>query len=184
MKLLVMLIIMLFFGTRSYAFTIATCEGTNSSLGYDPTSGFICNNPVPNQVNSDWNASSGTAQILNKPNNVSYCYEGITKHTNCVPYFGSGAVASGVLAFNMTVDGTSTGASIFPTNVIAGSIQVFCNDNAVPYPASVALSNSNKTLTASINKVGSSFLSLLGLNVLTAPAVANGTTCNIQAMGY
>lgn len=44
--------------------------------------------------------------------------------------------------------------------------------------------NSSKTLTATINKTGMSFLSLLGLNILTAPASANGSACNAQAMSY
>lgn len=154
------------------------------------------------QVASDWNATTGVSVILNKPTwanvaytgaytdvsgtptIVNYCYDGSAKRTNCIPYFSSAVVASGMVQFNMTVDGTSGAASIFPNGLITGSVNVFCSDAAVPYSAGVVVSNGGRTVVATVNKAGSSFLSLLGLNVLTAPAAGNGTTCNIQAMGY
>ena len=43
-----------------------TVPTKTSDLNND--SGFITSSQVPEQVNSDWNASSGVAQILNKPN--------------------------------------------------------------------------------------------------------------------
>lgn len=154
------------------------------------------------QVPSDWNATTGVSVIMNKPTwsnvaytgayadvsgtptIVNYCYDGSTKRTNCVPYFSSATVSGGTVQFNMTTDGMNGSPSIFPNGVIPGSINVFCSDASVPYSTGVVMSNSNKTVTATVNKAGSSFLSLLGLNVLTAPAAGNGTACNIQAMGY
>lgn len=128
--------------------------------------------------------SDAYSDLSGKPTIVTYCYDVTTKRTNCFPYFSSASVSSGTAVFNLTVDGTAGGASIFPNGIIAGSVNVFCNDAAVPYSTGIVLSNANKTVTATVNKAGSSFLSLLGVNVLTAPIAGNGTSCNIQAMGY
>lgn len=141
---------------------MTNCSGV-SALGYTSATGFMCNN-----VGSS----------------MGYAYEGTNKRLAIIPYFNSGTVGSGMLAFNMTADGTSGGMAIFPNGIIQSSIQAFCNDNTTPFSYSALLSNSNKTLTLTVNKAGSSFLSLLGLNVLTAPAAANGSTCNVQVMGY
>lgn len=167
MKLFIIIALLLAIPIRAYiakanAFDLTTCNGV-SALAYTPSSGFICNN-----ISSS----------------LDYGYEGTNKRSPVVSYFNSGTVGSGVVAFNLTADGTSGGTGIFPNGIIQSSVQAFCNDNTVPFSYSAALSNSNKTLTLTVNKAGSSFLSLLGLNVLTAPAAANGSVCNIQVVGY
>lgn len=129
---------------------------------------------------------NGVGTATSFPTIVNYCYEGTTKHTNCVTYSNALTVSSGTVTANFTTDGTSTGPSVFPTgNLIVSSMNISCNDNSVPYSASFpgGTTSSTKSVVFTVNK-SSGILTVLTLSVLGAPAAANGSTCNIQATGY
>lgn len=129
---------------------------------------------------------NGTGTETTFPAIVNYCYEGTTKHTNCVTYSNALTVSSGTVTANFTTDGTSSGPSIFPTgNLIVSSMNIACNDNSVPYSISfpTGTTSSTKSVVFTVNKA-SGILTILTLSVLGAPAAANGSTCNIQATGY
>ena len=147
---------------------------------------YIRNKPsIPSaQVNSDWNASSGVAQVLNKPT-VPFIFNGTSKISNPVIYTNSATVLSGVVGFNITVDGTSGGTALFPNGPITSSLNWYVNDSTALYPISAIWSNGNKTLTLTVNKsTPTGLISLLGLNLLGSPiAAANGVTVNVSIIG-
>lgn len=132
------------------------------------------------QVNSDWNAISGLAQISNKPSLLTKAYEGVTLRSNAFPIFKSATVASGVAVFYLTNDNTSTGTALFPNGIIADSINVTVNDATASYQMSWALTNSNKTLTVTANKLTTANI-LTGLLGQTA---ANATVVKLSVFGY
>lgn len=110
----------------------------------------------------------------------SRAYEGTILRTNAVTYFGHATVASGVATFNMTSDGTSTGSSICSNGIIADSINPIVSDATASYQMSWALSNSNKTITVTTNKLTTS-------NILTGilgQATANGAVVKLSATCY
>lgn len=151
---------------------------------------------VPSQVQSDWNATSGLGQILNKPSlfNGSYsslsgapsipsaqkALEGTSVRSPSFPIFKSSTVASGAAVFQLTSDGTSTGTALFPTGVIIDSVNVSVNDATAAYQMSWAFTNSNKTLTVTANKLTTS-------NILTGvlgQASANAAIVKLAVWGY
>lgn len=150
-------------------------SGNYSDLSGQPT--------IPSaQIQSDWNATSGLGKILNKPTipSPSSAYEGTTQRSGAFPIFKSATVASGVAVFNLTTDGTSGGAALFPNGVIADSVNVFVSDATASYQMSYAFSNSNKTLTVTTNK-------LTTANILTGilgQSAANGSVVKLQIWGY
>lgn len=120
---------------------------------------------------------------------ASKAYEGTTLRAAAFPVIKSATVSTGVAVFNLTADGLSTGAALFPNGVIVDSVQVSVSDATAIYPASWAFSNSNKTLTVTANKAGSTnvLLNLLGglTSVLGAPTAApNGTSVKLTVYGY
>lgn len=117
---------------------------------------------------------------------VVQAYNNATQRLGAFPIFASSTVATGVAVFYLTTDGTSTGTAIFPNSVITDSVNVTPNDSTALYGLSWAFTNSNKTLTVTVNKSSSTgVISLLGLNLLGSPiAAANGTTVKLQVWGY
>lgn len=107
-------------------------------------------------------------------------YEGTTPRVSTIPVFKSATVSGGVAVFHLTVDGLSTGASLFPTGVIQDSVGLIVSDATASYQMSYAFSNSNKTVTVTANKLTTS-------NILTGilgQAAANGAVVKLSVFGY
>lgn len=116
----------------------------------------------------------------NGSNATVTAYEGITQKTSVFPIFKSAVVSSGVAVFHLTNDGTSTGTALFPNGVIQDSVNTIVNDNGIPHQMSWAFSNSSKTITVTVNKLG---LANLITGVLGQVA-ANGSTVKLSVFGY
>lgn len=125
-------------------------------------------------------ATTGSyADLSNKPT-IDKAYEGTTQRTSSFPVFKNATVASGVAVFHLTTDGTSGGAALFPNGIIQDSIDVEVNDATASFQMSFALSNGNKTVTVTTNKLTTS-------NILTGilgQAQANGSVVRLVAWGY
>lgn len=111
-------------------------------------------------------------------------YFGTTKQTSPKLYTNSFTITTaGTAVFNLTSDGTSTGTALMTLPNLT-SLNVWVNDATSQYQASAALSNSNKTLTVTINKAGFVTVALLGLTILATPSpAAIGTVVNVQIWG-
>lgn len=145
---------------------ISTSTVTWATLSGKPTFGAVA-------------TTSSYGDLTGKPL-IGIAYEGTNQRTGAFPIFKNATVASGVATFNLTNDGLSTGTALFPNGIIADSIDVEVNDTAASYQMSYALSNGNKTLTVTANKLTTS-------NILTGilgQAQANGTVIRMTAWGY
>lgn len=131
------------------------------------------------QVNSDWSASSGVAQIQNKPT-IGKAYEGTTLRSGAFPIFKSATVSSGVAVVNLTDDGTSSGNALCTNGIIADSVNPIVSDATASYQMSWAFSNSNKTLTITANKLTTANI----LTGLLGQAAANSAVVKIGAWCY
>lgn len=111
-------------------------------------------------------------------------YFGTTKQTAPKFYAGSFTVISaGTAVFNLTSDGTPSGTALMTLPNLT-SLNIWVNDVASQYQTSAALSNSNKTLTITINKAGFVTVGLIGLTILATPVAAPiGTVVNVQIWG-
>lgn len=107
-------------------------------------------------------------------------YEGITLRANAFPIFAHATVASGIAVFYLTADGTSTGTALFPNGIIQDSINLFVSDATASYQMGAALTNSNKTLTVTTNKLTTANI----LTGLLGQAAANGAVVKLQVWGY
>lgn len=159
------------------------------------------------QIQSDWDETNAASldYVKNKPSlaavatsgayssltgvpsiPVVQAYDGTTQRLGAFPVFGSASVATGVATFYLTADGTSTGTALFPNSVITNSVSVTPNDAISLYGFSWVFSNSNKTLTVTVNKSSATgVIALLGINILGAPiSAANGTTVKLTVWGY
>lgn len=132
------------------------------------------------QTQADWNQSDTTypSYIRNKPA-IQKAYNGTTQRT-AFPFFQSATVASGVAVYQLTADGTSTGAPLFPNGIITSSINTFVSDATASYQMSYALTNSNKTLTVTANKLTTANI----LTGLLGQSAANGAVVNLSVWGY
>lgn len=107
-------------------------------------------------------------------------YQGTTLRTSVFPIFKSATVSGGVAIFYLTSDGTSTGTALFPNGIIEESINLFVSDSAASYQMAYTLTNSNKTLSVTTNKLGTA-------NILTGilgQVAGNGATVRLQVWGY
>lgn len=107
-------------------------------------------------------------------------FEGTTLRSNPIPVSKSATVSSGTAVFNLTVDGLSTGASLFPNGVIKDSVSLTVSDATASYQMSYAFTNSDKTLTVTANKLTTS-------NILTGilgQAAANAAVVKLSVIGY
>lgn len=110
----------------------------------------------------------------------SRAYEGTTLRSNSFPIFKTATVASGVAVFYLTTDGTSSGTALFSNGIIQSSIQLIVNDASASYQYGWALTNGNKTLTVTTNKLSTA-------NILTGvlgQSAANGSVVNLTVYGY
>lgn len=97
-----------------------------------------------------------------------------------------GTTTSGTSVFYLTEDGTSGGVALFGTEILYANAYV--NDSANIYGVSYSLTNSNKTLTVTVNRQSftSTIPPLLGISVLTSvslSAAPNGTVVNVHVIG-
>lgn len=125
-------------------------------------------------------ATSGSYTDLSNKPTLGSSFEGTTQRTGAFPIFKTGTVGSGVIAFHLTDTGLSGGTALFPTAVIADSVNVTVSDATASYQMSWAFSNSNKTLTVTANKLTTS-------NILTGilgQAAANSAVVKLTVWGY
>lgn len=150
-------------GSPSFA-TVATTGVYNDLTG------------KPSLFNGDYN------NLTNKPTipDAEKCYENTTLRQPSFPIFKTGIVSSGVIVFHLTNDGLSSGTALFPNGIIESSINIFVSDAAASYQMSYALTNSNKTITITANKLGTA-------NILTGilgQVQANGALVKLSIWGY
>jgi hypothetical protein len=106
-------------------------------------------------------------------------YFGSTLQTAPIMYTSSATVGSGVAVFQLTKNGLSGGTPIFPNGPNMDSINAFVSDATASYQMSYALSNSNKTLTITANK-------LTTANILTGilgQSAANNAVVRVTVWG-
>lgn len=121
----------------------------------------------------------GNGTIGSLPSSAK-AYEGTNLRSGAFSVIKSATVSSGSAVFNLTVDGLSTGAALFPNGIITDSVNVTVSDATASYQMAWAFSNSNKTLTVTANKLTTS-------NILTGilgQAAANSAVVKLQVWGY
>lgn len=124
-------------------------------------------------------ATSGSYNDLTSKPSLMTLYSGTSLVSNPKVFTAAATVSSGVAVFQLTADGTSTGAALFPNGPLTSSLNYFVNDATASYQTSAAWTNSNKTLTITANKLTTS-------NILTGilgQASANSAVVNITVLG-
>ena len=122
--------------------TIPTVPTSLSELDNDMS--FITIEDIPAQVNADWNATSGPAQILNKPVNAD---------------FGQGLVRTTI---NNTAGATDIAVPFTGYAAVTGGVVSLCFKRAVPADATLNINNQGakpilykgSALTAGVIKAG------------------------------
>lgn len=161
-------------------------QGTVRATGFSGNGSLLTNIPNAGISGLATVATTGSyTDLINKPS-VDQVYDGTTLRSNAVWYVSSATVTSGIAVFQLTTDGTSTGTSVFPNGVLLKSVSPTPNDATAVFGYSWLFSNSNKTLTVTVNKSSpTGVIALLGINILGSPvAAANGTVVNISVVGY
>lgn len=93
-------------------------------------------------------------------------------------FYGSGVVANGAITFYLTDTGDANGNAIF-SNVYTESMNLFTLDLTNQYQfGNLVISNDKKTLTLTINKLGSVLI-----GIIQFVAAANGQTVYLQVKG-
>lgn len=94
----------------------------------------------------------------------------------------SKATVGGAATIYLTDNGLLSGNALFASGVLA--VQPQANDSTTAYAWSWAVSADRKTLTLTVKKSATPALSLLGINILAAPAaVPDGTTIFALVVG-
>lgn len=160
-----------------------TINGQALSSNVTITKSDISLGNVDNTSDANKPVSTATQTALNlkaDATSVAKCYEGITLRVPCLSIAKNATVASGVAVFHLTDDGTSGGAALFPNGIIQDSIDVEVNDAAASYQMSYALSNGNKTVTVTANKLTTANI----LSGILGQAQANGSVVRLVVRGY
>lgn len=87
---------------------------------------------------------------------------------------------AGTAVFQLTADGTSTGTALFTNEVFTDSVQPIVNDATASYQLGWAFSNSNKTLTVTVNKLSTANILTGVLGQAVAPV---GTVVKLAVEG-
>lgn len=178
---------------RTGAVTLAKADVGLGSVDNTTDLGKPVSTATQTSLNAKFTTPSGTTSQYVKGDGTlgttptgAKAYEGTTARAGAFPLFFSGTVATGVAVFQLTADGTSSGAALFPNGIISDSVSITPNDATSLYGFSWVFSNSNKTLTVTVNKSNATgVIALLGINLLGSPvAAANGTVVKLQVWGY
>jgi hypothetical protein len=148
--------------------TVAT-TGQYNDLSGRPSLATVANTGAYNDL-------SGKPSIPS----AQQAYQGTTLRSPAFPIFKSATVASGIVTFHLTADGTSGGTALFPNGMIEDSLNLYVGDSTASYQLGYVFSNSNKTLTVTANK-------LTTANILTGilgQTAANGSVVKMQIWGY
>lgn len=101
-----------------------------------------------------------------------------TKYSNVKRLGFQATVSGGQIVVYLTDDGTINGNPMFPNNILEHFFNASFNDSANQYQISWVVSNSNKTMTLTVNKL----TSVLGVLALGG-AAPNGTVVYLSIMG-
>lgn len=107
-------------------------------------------------------------------------YQNTTLKTSIISVYQSSEVSSGVAVFQLTTDGISTGTSIFQNEIFPESIHFYVNDATSAYQFGWELTNDDKTLIVTVNKLGSADIATGVLSQVSAP---DATVVNFSAKG-
>lgn len=143
-------------------------------------SAYIEISPSPGSTDSVTEGSTNLYHTAERAREAFRAYEGTTAKDGAFPIFKDVTVSSGTAVFHLTDDGTSGGNAIFPNGPIFDSLNVFVSDHAASYQWSAALSNGNKTLTVTINKLTTANI-LTG--ILGQSSAPNGTVVRMGIWG-
>lgn len=164
--------------------TLDTLGEIATALSADESTAVALATTVGNKVDKisgkGLSTNDYTTAEKNKLANAVTAYFGTTLVTNPIIYTKSIAISSGTAVFQLTTDGTSTGTAVFPNGPNMDSIQAFVNDATASYQMGYALTNSNKTLTITCNKLSTANI-LTG--ILGQAAAPNGTSIKLTIMG-
>ena len=120
------------------------------------------------QVSADWNATSGVTQINNKPViGKIYTTTGATGDAFAMPRKGV-TNASGVATIYLTNNNTAGGTAVFSTIYEDGIIAMPVGASSNYQVTNVVVSADKKTLTVTVNQLGSVLLGLVNLTTAAA----------------
>lgn len=157
----------------------------SSGLSLNGIKAFMSDQATTSQLiaTSTYNGFMSSAMVT-KLNSLSattsLAYEGTTARLNSFPIFKSATVGSGVAVFNLTADGTSGGTALCTNGVIQDSVNAVANDATASYQWSYAFSNSNKTVTITVNKLTTANI----LTGLLGQSAANGAVVKMSVYCY
>lgn len=151
-------------------------------FGYNPTT----HQPEPWPLGAGLAVSGGSLVCTVTTPAAPKAYDGTTQRNSPIIIGKEGTVSSGTVVFHLTDDGTSSGTALFPNGPIKSTFQPAVSDSGSLYPMSWAWSNSDKTVTVTVNRAApTGIIALLSLNLLGAPTAApNGTTVRAIVVGY
>lgn len=167
--------------TKTEVDTALATKANSSSLSTVATSGSyndLTNKPtIPAaQVNSDWNASSGVAQILNKPTLASVATSGSYNDLTDKPVIPSGVTV------DQTLDTSSTNAianSAVATALNSKADSSALSDYATTTAMNTALAGKQDTLTAGTNiTITNNVISATGGSSITVDSALDSTSTN------
>lgn len=133
---------------------------------------------TPTGTTAQYVRGDGTLATLPVPTTA---YAGTTAKTGSFRVYQSFTITTaGTAVFQLTADGTSTGTALFPTEAFTDSVQPIVNDATASYQLGWAFSNSNKTLTVTVNKLSTANILTGVLGQAAAPA---GTIVKLAVEG-
>lgn len=171
----------------TYAPKATTLAGYGITDGYSNSnpSGFVSQAGARNAISvtgagGSYNSSTGVITI-NAASAGTTAIVGTTAKTGTFRVYQTGTITTaGTMVFQLTADGTSTGTALFPNETFTDSVQPIVNDPTSSYQFGWAFSNSNKTLTVTVNKLTTANL-LTG--VLGQAAAPTGTVVKLVVEG-
>jgi hypothetical protein len=166
--------------TKTEVDTALATKANSSSLATVATSGSyndLTDKPtIPTQVNSDWNASSGVAQILNKPTLATVATSGSYNDLTDKPVIPSGVTV------DQTLDTSSTNAianSAVATALNSKADSSALSDYATTTAMNTALAGKQDTLTAGTNiTITNNVISATGGSQITVDTELSSTSTN------
>ena len=166
--------------TKTEVDTALSAKANSSSLATVATTGSyndLTDKPtIPTQVNSDWNASSGVAQILNKPTLATVATSGSYNDLSDKPVIPAGVTV------DQTLDTSSTNAianSAVATALNGKADTSALSDYATTTAMNTALAGKQDTLTAGTNiTITNNVISATGGSQITVDTVLDTQSGN------